>query len=208
MSELTLYTNPMSRGRIARWMLEEIGQPYDTEVLDYGTTMKSSAYLAVNPMGKVPTLCHRDVVVTEYGAICAYLGDAFPGAGLAPDPTSPERGAYYRWLFFACGPLDQAMANAALGWRSDDPKARGRLGYGCVQDTLDAIDGWLATHDYVTGCFSAADVALGSGLAFALQSNSFEPRPRITAYVERLMARPAAIRTNAIDDALLAGTAP
>mgnify|MGYP001974502323 FL=1 len=91
---LTFYTNPMSRGRIVRWMLEEVGAPYDTEILEYSTTMKGPEYLAINPMGKVPAIRHGDVVVTECAAICAYLADAFPGAGLAPPPA--ERGAYYR----------------------------------------------------------------------------------------------------------------
>ena len=85
--ELVFYTNPQSRGRIARWMLEETGVPYRTEVLGYGTTMKSPEYLAVNPMGKVPAIVHKDQVVTETAAICAYLADAFPEARLAPPPA-------------------------------------------------------------------------------------------------------------------------
>ncbi len=103
--KLVFYTHPMSRGRIVRWMLEEIGAPYETQVLDYGTTMKAPDYLAINPMGKVPAIMHGDSVVTECAAICAYLADAFPAAGLAPNVTSRDRGAYYRWLFFAAGPL-------------------------------------------------------------------------------------------------------
>src|SRR5437764_9361593 len=97
---LVLYTNPMSRGRIARWMLEELGQPYQTVLLDYATTMKAPDYLAINPMGKVPAIKHGDVVVTEAAAICAYLADAFPQSGLAPAPASRQRGPYYRWLFY------------------------------------------------------------------------------------------------------------
>src|SRR6516225_11637749 len=99
--DLVLYTNPMSRGRIARWMLEEVGQPYEVEVLEYGTSMKAPAYLAVNPMGKVPALRHGEAIVTEVAAICAYLADAFPQAGLAPPLADPRRAAYFRWLFFA-----------------------------------------------------------------------------------------------------------
>src|SRR5271154_4323343 len=113
---LVLYTNPRSRGRIARWMLEEVGQPYRTEVLDYGTTMKAPAYLAINPMGKVPALTHGDAVVTEAAAICAYLADAFPQAGLAPAPGTPLRAPYYRWMFFAAGPVEAAVSNKALGF--------------------------------------------------------------------------------------------
>src|SRR5260370_19467928 len=107
--ELVFYTNPMSRGRIVRWMLEEVGQPYRTEILDYAAQMKSPEYLAVNPMGKVPALRHGDVVVTEAGAICAYLADAFPKAGLAPQPGDKARGTYYRWMYFAAGPVEQAL---------------------------------------------------------------------------------------------------
>ncbi len=103
--ELVLYTHPMSRGRVARWMLEETGQPYRTEVLEYGSSMKAPSYLAINPMGKVPALRHGDAVITENAAICAYLADAFPQANLAPAPGDPLRGPYFRWLFFAAGPL-------------------------------------------------------------------------------------------------------
>src|SRR6202171_5692732 len=113
--ELVFYTNPMSRGRIARWMLEEIGEPYRTEVLDFGTTMKAPAYLAVNPMGKVPAIRHGDVVVTEGGAICAYLADAFPDVRLAPPLGDKLRGPYFRWMFFAAGPVEGMNAARALG---------------------------------------------------------------------------------------------
>src|SRR5216683_6853277 len=114
--ELVFYTNPMSRGRIVRWMLEEIGQPYRTELLDYGTTMKAPAYLSINPMGKVPAIRHGDTVVTEAAAICAYLADAFPEARLAPPPGDRLRGPYYRWLFFVAGPLEAAAANKIMGF--------------------------------------------------------------------------------------------
>ena len=126
---LTLYTNPMSRGRIARWMLEEVGQPYETIVLDYATTMKGPEYLAINPMGKVPAIKHGDVVVTECAAICAYLADAFPRAGLAPPPNDKLRAPYYRWLFFAAGPLEAAVTNKAMGFSPPADK-EGMVGYG------------------------------------------------------------------------------
>src|SRR5215212_894862 len=108
-SDLVFYTNPMSRGRIVRWMLEEIGRPYRTEILDYATTMKAPAYLAINPMGKVPALRHG-------AAICAYLADAFPDSGLAPPPGDRLRAPYYRWLFFAAGPLEAAATNRMMGF--------------------------------------------------------------------------------------------
>ena len=108
---LTLFSNPMSRGRIARWMLEEVGEPYQIEVLEYGTTIKSPDYLALNPMGKVPSLVHDGALVTETAAICLYLADAFPQSGL----IGTNRAAYFRWILFAAGPLEAAITNTALG---------------------------------------------------------------------------------------------
>ena len=129
--ELILYTNPMSRGRIARWMLEEVGQPYKTEVLDYASGMKGPAYLAINPMGKVPALRHGDAVVTETAAICAYLADAFPQSGLAPPPGHRLRAPYYRWLFFTAGPFEAAVSNKALGFVVPPERER-MIGYGNI----------------------------------------------------------------------------
>ena len=125
--ELVFYTHPQSRGRIVRWMLEEVGQPYRTEILDYGTGMKAPAYLAINPMGKVPAITHAGVAVTEGAAICAYLADAFPQAGLAP-PLA-DRGDYYRWLFFAAGPLEQAWTYKSFGFEPG-PNQRRQAGFG------------------------------------------------------------------------------
>src|SRR5579862_9886159 len=160
--ELVFYTNPMSRGRIVRWMLEEVGRPYRTELLDYGTTMKAPAYLAINPMGKVPALRHGDTVVTEAAAICAYLADAFPQAGLAPPPGDRRRGPYYRWLFFAAGPFEAAVTNKALGF--EVPAERKRMtGYGSLAEVLSAVEGAVTKEDYLTGDrFTAADLYLGS----------------------------------------------
>ena len=125
--ELVFYTNPMSRGRIARWMLEETGQPYRTELLDY-PAMKQPAYLAINPMGKVPALAHGGTIITETAAICAYLADAFPATGLAPNPQSSARGVYYRWMFYGAGPAEAAIINKALGFEVPPPaRGHGRL---------------------------------------------------------------------------------
>src|SRR5207248_2755735 len=148
--ELTFYTHPMSRGRIVRWMLEEIGQPYRTELLDYGTTMKAPAYLAINPLGKVPALRHGDTVVTESAAICAYLADAFPAAGLAPPPGDRLRGPYYRWLFLAAGPLEQAESFIELGVEVP-PDKRAGIGAGTMTDMIAAIEAALETRDYLVG---------------------------------------------------------
>ena len=137
--QIVLYTNPMSRGRIARWMLEETGQPYRAEVLEYGAAMKSPQYLAINPMGKVPAIVHGGVVVTECAAICAWLADAFPEAGLAPAPGDPLRGPYYRWLFFAAGPLEAAVTAKSLGLLAPAEKS-GMAGYGSYEQTVDALE--------------------------------------------------------------------
>jgi len=137
MTDLIFYTNPMSRGRIARWMLEEVGEPYETILLDYGTTMKGADYLAVNPMGKVPAIRHRDVVVTETAAICAYLAEAFPAANLAPPVGDTRRGDYLRWLFFTAGPVEAAVTNKSQGFESDKAMM---LGYGSFDDTMNALE--------------------------------------------------------------------
>ena len=201
--DLVFYTNPMSRGRIIRWMLEEVGQPYDTVLLDYGTTMKAPAYLAINPMGKVPAIRHGDTVVTEGGAICAYLADAFPEAGLAPPLGSRLRGSYYRWLFYAAGPVEQAVSIQSMGWEPPEDR-RASFGFGCMADVVSALEGTLAGREFLIGdSFTAADVYVGSHIGWGMQFNSIEKRPVFEDYVARLYARPAAIRAAAIDDALM-----
>lgn len=200
---LTFYTNPQSRGRIVRWMLEEVGAPYDTVLLDYGTTMKAPAYLAINPMGKVPALRHGDTVVTEVAAICAYLADAFPRAGLAPTPASRLRGPYYRWLFFAAGPVEAAVSNQVLGFVVPPGRER-MMGYGTYAEVLNVLEGAVSQGDYLLGDrFSAADVYLGSHLGFGMQFGTIEKRPAFEAYWARLSARPAALRAREMDDALI-----
>ncbi|HSN69930.1 MAG TPA: glutathione S-transferase family protein [Steroidobacteraceae bacterium] len=202
--DLVFYTHPMSRGRIVRWMLEELGQPYRTEVLDYGTTMKAAEYLAVNPMGKVPALRHGDQVVTECAAICAYLADAFPQADLAPASDDPLRGAYYRWLFFGAGPVEMATMHKALGVEVP-PERRGMVGYGSLEDVMRTLEAAVAPGPYLLGeLFSAADVYLGSQIGWGLQFGTLEKRPALEAYAERIHARPAARRAREIDDALVA----
>src|SRR5215510_14222071 len=139
---LTFYTNPMSRGRIVRWMLEEVGQPYETVLLDFASGAKSADYLAINPMGKVPAITHGDTVVTEAAAICAYLADAFPQAGLAPPSGSKLRGPYYRWLFFGAGPIEAAVGAKSMGWEAPEERKM-MLGYGSLADVLDTLEGAL-----------------------------------------------------------------
>jgi glutathione S-transferase len=199
--ELVLYTNPMSRGRIARWMLEETGAPYRTETLEYGTTMKAPEYLAINPMGKVPAIRHGNTVVTECAAICAYLADAFPDAELAPPPAA--RGDYYRWLFFAAGPLEAATVNRALGLEAPADK-QAMVGYGNFGLVMDTLEKAIAGRDFIAGeRFSAADVYLGSHIGWGLQFGSIEKRPGFAQYHARVTDRDAYRRANALDDAAM-----
>lgn len=201
--ELVFYTNPMSRGRIARWMLEEIGQPYRTEFIEFGPPMKSPEYLAINPMGKVPALRHGDAIITETGAICAYLADAFPEAGMAPPHGSRARGPYYRWLFFGAGPLDSAIVNKSLGFEPPAER-RGMVGYGSLQFVLDALEKAVSASEYLAGDkFSAADLYLGAQIGWGMMFGTLERRPAFEAYWNRIKDRPAAIRAREIDDALL-----
>ena len=207
--DLTLYTNPMSRGRIARWMCEEVregaGIDYETVLLDYGTTMKAPEYLAVNPMGKVPAIRHGRTVVTEAAAICAYLGDAYPEAGLAPERGDPARGPYYRWLFFAAGPLEAAIVNRSFGFEVETPQDRGRTGYGSMGDVVAALDGWLSEHEHVAGGgFTAADVYVGAAIGWGLEFGTVPERASFKDYAARLQSRPAAVRARRIDDELVA----
>jgi glutathione S-transferase len=204
MADLTFYTNPMSRGRIVRWMLEEVGQPYETVVLDYATTMKGAEYLAINPMGKVPAIRHGDSVVTEAAAICAYLADAFPQAKLAPPSGSKERGPYYRWLFYGAGPVEAMASNQALGVVVPDDK-RGMVGYGSREQVIDTLDKALQGRDYLAGdMFTAADLYVGAQIGWGLQFGTIEKRPAFEAYMGRIMSRPAAARAKEIDDGLIA----
>jgi glutathione S-transferase len=200
--ELTFYTHPMSRGRIVRWMLEEIGRPYRTELLDYGTTMKAPAYLAINPMGKVPAIRHGDTAVTEAAAICAYLADAFPEARLAPPPGDRLRGPYYRWLFFVAGPLEAAAANNIMGFAVPEERER-MMGYGRFEHVMNALEAAVSRGEYLVGdSFTAADVYVGSHIDFGMQFGTIEKRPAFERYLQRLSARPAALRAKEIDDAL------
>jgi glutathione S-transferase len=209
--DLIFYTNPMSRGQIARWMLEEVGAPYEPRILDYGTTMKDAEYLAVNPMGKVPAVVHDGKVVTECAAICAYLADAFPEAGLAPDVA--DRADYYRWLFFTSGPVEQAITAKHFGVEPDADQQR-MAGFGSLPAALDALETAVAGKAFVAGDrFSAADVYIGSQIDWGLQFGTIPSRPAFEAYVAPLRERPAYKRAKEIDNGLIAemqaaGTAP
>src|SRR5258708_1028812 len=178
-NELVFYTNPMSGGRIVRWMLEEVGQPYRTEILDYATTLKGDAYLAVNPMGKVPAIKHGDTVITEGAAICAYLADAFPQAGLAP-PLA-ERGDYYRWLFFAAGPIEAAVTSRSLGFEPK-PEQRRMAGFGCLDDVVNTLEKAVEGRDSIAGDrFSAAGGLVGSQIGSGMERRAVQQWARVGA---------------------------
>jgi glutathione S-transferase len=206
MRELVFYTNPQSRGRIVHWMLEETGAPYETIWLAFGEQMRTDAYLAVNPMGKVPALRHGEVVVTEAPAICAYRADLFPEKNLAPPPMHPSRAAYYRWMFFAAGPLETAATAKAFSWNVPEGRSVS-VGFGSYARTMDTLETALAPGPYLCGeQFTAADVYVGSALAWGMFSGTMEKRPAFDAYVKRVSARPAAQQANRInEDYLKAG---
>ena len=189
--KVTLYTNPMSRGRTVHWLLDELGAPYDVKLIDLAKgEQKSPQYLAINPMGKVPAIVHRGVVVTETAAICVYLADAFPQAGLAPKLDDPKRGTYLRWMFFAVGCLEPAVMDKMFKRPAfDRPSA---VGYGTYETMLATLETALKPGPWILGeRFSAVDVFVGSQLHFALMTKAMEPTPAFQAYVDRIAARPA-----------------
>ena len=201
MADLIFYTNPQSRGRIIRWMLEEVGQPSETEVIAYDQ-IKSERFLAVNPMGKVPAIRHRGHVVTECAAICAYLADVFPEAGLGP--REDEKADYYRWLFYAAGPAEAAFSNRSVGWEVPADKER-MFGYGNTDRTIAVLDKLFSLRDYVCGDrFTAADVYVGSQIMFPMQFGMLPEKDSFLRYRDRLQARDAYKRAIEIDEGIIA----
>jgi glutathione S-transferase len=191
MAEITFYPNPMSRGRIVHRLREELGVPYEMKTLDFEKgEHKLPAYLKINPMGKVPAIVHGGVVVTEAAAICTYLADAYPKAGLAPALDDPQRGTYLRWIFFGAGCVEPAIIDKMFHRPAVERKSA--LGYGSYEDTLDALATALKPGPYLLGSrFSAADIYLGAQLQWGLMVKSLEPRPVFLQYVDRIAARPA-----------------
>ena len=201
MARFTFYTNPQSRGRVARWALHEVAADYTAVIVDWQN--RPEAFLAANPMGKVPTLIDHasdgDHVITESAAICHYLAVTHPEAELLPHPK--ETADYFRWLFFAAGPIEAAITSVALGF---EPEGRQQMlaGWGTRDLTVAAIDAHLATHAFVCGTrFTMADVYVGSALAFGTRFKSLPMTPHFEAYIERIHARTAFASASAIDDA-------
>jgi glutathione S-transferase len=199
MDELVFYTNPQSRGRMVRWMLEEMGIPYRAEIVPYGPPMKGPDYRAVNPMGKVPALRRGATTVTECAACITWLALEHPETGLIPD----DRGHFLRWMFFGAGPVDAAVTNRALGVEVP-PEKRGFVGYGHFDRVVETLEGLAAAAPFLGGeRFSALDCYLGAQIGFGMQFGTIPERPALRAYWDRIRDRPAAVRARAIDDALL-----
>jgi len=194
MSDITLYTNPQSRGQIVHWLLEELGIPYDTRWIEYGEQMKSPEYLAVNPMGKVPAIKHKGVVVTEGAAICTYLAVSYPEQKLAPEIGDPRLADFYRWMHFAAGPLEMATTSKSMNWGVGEEQRR-MVGFGSYEETLSVIEQALSTGSFICGeQFTAVDVYLGAMLNWGMMFGTIEKRPAFEEYASRLQQRPAALR--------------
>ncbi len=197
---LTLYTNPMSRGRMARWMLEEIGEPYEARMLDFGPPMKSAEYRAINPMGKVPALVHDGRVVTEVAAIGGYLAETFPQASLMPE----DRAGFWRWMAFTAGPLEYAVVGRSMGWEVA-PDKRGRVGYGSFEEVVATLSAHFEGRSFAVGDrFSVVDVILGSQIGWGLRFGTIPAEPALVAYWDGIKTRPAHLRAAEIDDRLFA----
>jgi glutathione S-transferase len=205
MTDITFYTNPQSRGRIVRWMLEECGAKYETRVVAYGPEMKSEPYISINPMGKVPAVVYDGKIITECAAIIAFLADNFPAAGLAP--AANERHDYYRWLFFCAGPLEAAVTNKSFGFVVPEDK-QGMAGYGSYDLAVNTLAKAVTANPFIAGTrFSAADVYVGSHIGWGLQFGSLPDRPEFKDYFAKVSARPASQRANELDNALVKSAA-
>lgn len=199
MPQLTLYHATPSRSSIALWMLEEIGEPYDVKLLNLAKgDQQKPEYLAINPMGKVPALKHGDAVITESAAICTYLADAFPRAGLSVPVGNPARGVYLKWLFFGPGVLEPAVTDRAFP-RRDEP-GRSTIGYGDFDTVMNVLCKAVTPARYLMGeQFTAADLVIGANLRWGMMFKLIPERKELVDYVARFKDRPALKRAEAID---------
>lgn len=191
MAEFTTFFNPMSRALIAHWALHEVGAEFDTVMVEWDN--KPAALLAANPMGKLPTIIHHtasgDSVVSECAAICHYLADV-TGSDLMPRPE--EKAAYYRWLFFASGPMETAITNKAMGWEPADLKQETTVGFGSFDRVIDTLDKWLSSNDYAAGSrYTMADVYLGAQVDWGLRFGTVPDRDSFKAYQTKVRVRDA-----------------
>ena len=202
MAKLTLYHASPSRSSIVLWMLEELGEPYDIHLLSLTQgENRAAAYLAINPMGKVPAIRHGDTIITEAAAICTYLADEFPGAKLNVPIGSPQRGVYLKWLFFGPGCIEPAVIDRAAP-RKEEAR-RGMLGYGDFDTTMNTVAAAVEKGPWLMGeQFTAADVIIGANIRWGMMFKMIPERPEFTAYAGRIAARPAAQRAEAKDKEL------
>jgi glutathione S-transferase len=202
--EILFYTSPMSRGRIVHWMLEETGAPYRVQLVNLEKgQQRDPAYLAVNPMGKLPAVVYKGVIVTETAAIITWLADAFPAAGLAPRPEDPARGAFLRWMFFGAGCFDSALIDRMLARPA--PERTVALGYGSYERVLDTLEQAIKPGPWLLGeRFSAADLYISSQIGFGMMTKSLEPRPAFVDYIARCTARASHERFKQKSQALVA----
>ena len=200
-SKIRFFSNPRSRARIVRWMLEECGADYETVNIEFGSDMKSAQYLAINPMGKVPALQHGDAVITETGAIVTYLAELYPEKQLAPAVGSPARASYLRWLFFVAGPVEAVINAKSEGWlKTQTPQQALSAGFGRFEDVVAALRQAVAGKQFVCGDhFTAADLLLASYIGWAMMENQFPKLPEFEAYVNPLLQRAASVRADQMD---------
>jgi len=204
-ADYTFFTNPMSRGQIARWALHEVDADYEQVLVNWQD--KPQAFLDANPMGKVPTIVHHadggDRVVTEAAAICLYLAEMHPEASLLPNDA--ETAPYLRWTFFAAGPLEQAITSSALKFEPT-PQQEAMAGWGSFERTMNTLDAFLSTTTWICGeRFTMADVYVGSAVDWGLNFGILPPRESFVAYAERIQARAAYKAAKAVDNALIEG---
>ncbi|MBX9845288.1 MAG: glutathione S-transferase family protein [Xanthobacteraceae bacterium] len=199
MADLTLYHASPSRSSVTLWMLEELGEPYDIKLLKLSEgDQQKPDYLAVNPMGKVPTLKHKDVVITEAAAICTYLADAFPQKKLNVPIGDPRRGPYLKWLFFGPSCFEAAVTDRAAPRKEEARRAM--LGYGDFDTTMNVVAKAVEKGPWILGDqFTAADVIIGSNVRWGTMFNLVPRRPEFDAYAARIAARPATQRAEARD---------
>ena len=191
MEKIVLYTHPQSRGRNVVWMLEECGAEYETVLMNFGEDLHSPAYLAVNPMGKLPALKYGDTVITEASAIITFLADLFPQAKLAPAQVDGQRGEYYRWLFYTASSVEAALMEVAFQLPIQ-PSMRKSLGYGSMEQVIATLDGQLSKQSYLLGeHFQSCDLLLAGLLMFAIRSGALSPTPAMQAYLARITERAA-----------------
>ena len=199
--KLTFYHSPNTRSTATRILLEELGAPYELAVLDTKKgENRQPAYLAVNPMGKVPAIVHDGNLVTESVAIFIYLADAFPSASLAPAIGDRDRGPYLRWMAYYAACFEPAVVDRAQK-REQAPLAMSP--YGDFDTMLKTVTDQLGRGPYILGDrFTAADVLWGTGLGWTTMFGIVPKTPLIETYIERVAARPAAQRVKALDNEL------